>query len=198
MLMNEPTSQKIVLAAALCHAAQIPAMAVTSRILSWQAPTELNRRIRKVLDWTIPALLGGLTISLVANHRAPLSPLGLGVWVIVLGEFGLRARALFDSQQTAARAFARSRQEIVFLLVGLGLVIGLNSREVVTSPLGGSLCLLLALLYASRTLIQLLAYASHWPSKPLLRLAHWGLVLLFSIQTSLYALSATRWIGRNL
>lgn len=197
MLMNENTARQLVLAAAMCHAAQIPSMIIASRVIRWDASTELNRRVRKVIDSTIPTLILALVASLLLHRRTWSSPLGIGLWTVVWGEALLKARAFFEQDQSAARAFARSRQEIVFVLVGLGIVIAVNSREVAGSGLGAAVCSLLALLYTSRTLIQVFAYARHWPSKPLLVLAHWGLVALFSLQTGLYGASAAAWLGRR-
>ena len=197
MLMNENTAQELVLAAAMCHAAQIPSMVIASRVIRWDARTELNRRVKRVIEWTIPTLIVALVGSLLLHRRAWSSPLGVGLWIVVGGEALLRVRTFFERAQSAARAFTRSRQEIVFVLVGLGIVIAVNSREVVESGLGASVCLILALLYTSRTLIQVFAYARHWPSKRLLALAHWGLVLLFSLQTALYGATAAAWLGRH-
>jgi hypothetical protein len=182
--------EPLILFAALGHLFQVPAMLMAALSGHWDAESgaELARRIQRVLGLTLPLSSAALALLLLANCTSLLSDgLGLGVSCVTAVQFALTLRRLHGDPRLR---FARQRQEIVHLLLGLGLVVALNRQALLTTPLGAELCVVLTSIYSCRAWLQLVYYRSAWPAGALMRVAHWGLVLLFTAQAGIYA-SAT-------
>lgn len=185
------TLEWLVVAAALCHVFQLPAMWIAAHALGWRSsgpPTEMNRRIERVLTLTVPTVAAVSVVLLLANHEMlATSTLGRGFLVIVVGLLLLMTWRRMGAPE---QRFARRRLEIVFLLVGLGLLVGFGAEEVVRTALGRELCATLAALYLSRLAVQLVYYRKIWPGGSWMQAGQWGLVALFGLQFVLYAVVA--------
>jgi hypothetical protein len=204
-----------VLAAALGHGFQLPAMWVAGRVLRWRPgagsspaaldggfdPVELNQRIARVLELTVPLALLGLSGILALDARAALaSALGQGLALLIGLELALGWRR---RRADPAQAFARRRHEIVCLILGLGLLVLIHRDAVVSTPLGARLCAFSAALFLIRAILQLTHYAGVWPPSAAMRLGSWGLFVLFAFQSLAYLHAATaptrsaaRWVAR--
>jgi hypothetical protein len=124
----------------------------------------------------------------LANGASLLSTgLGLGVACVTAVQLALALRRRCGDPRLR---FARQRLEIVHLLFGLGLVVALNPRAMLTTPLGTELCIVLTSIYVCRAWLQLVYYRDAWPAGVAMRVAHWALVLLFTSQAGIYASAA--------
>jgi hypothetical protein len=185
------TLELLVLFAALAHLFQLPAMLLAERLRKWDPDSEtleLAERIHRVLGLTLPLCSSALAVLLLVNHTSLLSSgLGLSLSCVTAGQLALAIRRRLGDSRLH---FARRRQEIVHLLLGLGLVVAVNRHAVLTTALGAQLCLVLSSIYSFRAWLQLVYYRSAWPQAAPMRVAHWALTLLFTSQAGIYASAA--------
>jgi hypothetical protein len=185
------TLEFLLLFAALAHLFQLPAMLLAARRRQWDAEgetPELAERVHRVLGLTLPLCSSALGALLLVNHTSLLSSgLGLGLSCVTAGQLALAIRRRLGDSRLH---FARQRQEIVHLLLALGLVVAVNRQAVLTTALGAQLCIVLSSIYSARAWLQLVYYRRAWPKGAPMRVAHWALTLLFTSQAGIYASAA--------
>lgn len=81
---------------------------------------------------------------------------------------------------------------IILTVLGLGVVVAVACDDIAGGNAAGiGLASFLAIFWAYRASIQIFLYSRIWPSGPIGRLSHYGLVALFTFQAGIYSFAAT-------
>ena len=82
---------------------------------------------------------------------------------------------------------------IMLTVLGTGVVVAWGAQEIAAgTPLGAALATFLAVFWTYRAAVQIVVYHRIWPGGFIGRASHYGLCLLFTCLTAVYAAAAIR------